>query len=102
MKKLFIACALFVVTMSQSFAFYPQMSFFVNREVATVQVWNTGYQPMVCSGYAFGQTYSGMVLNSWFSSLYIMPGMYANAYVYSNYYDPFARAWAQVDCQYTW
>lgn len=102
MKKLIIACALLVVTMSQAFAFYPQMNFFVNREVATARVWNTGHRAMICSGYAFGQTYSGVVLNAWFNSLYIRPGMYADAYVYSNYYDPFARAWAQVDCQFTW
>jgi len=102
MKKLIIATALFVVTMSQAFAFYPRLSFFVNREVATSRVWNTGHRPMICSGYAFGQTFNGVVLNSWFNSLYIMPGMHADAYVYSNFYDPFVRAWAQVDCQYTW
>ena len=102
MKKLIITCALFVVTMSQAFAFFPQMNFFVNREVATARVWNTSYRPMICSGYAFGQTFSGVVLNSWFNGVYIMPGMHADAYVYSNYYDPFARAWAQVDCQFTW
>ncbi len=102
MKKLFISLALLTVTLSNAFAFYPEMSFFVNREVAVARVWNRNFQPMVCSGYAFGQTYSGVVLNSWFNSLYVMPGMYADAYVYSNFYDPFIRSWAQVDCQYTW
>lgn len=100
MKKFIITCALLLVTMTQAFAFCPQMSFFVNRQVATARVMNASYRPMVCSGYAFGQTYSGLVLNSWFNNMYIAPGMYADAYVYSNYYDPFARAWAQVDCQF--
>ncbi len=102
MKKLFITCAVLLVTMTQAFAFYPQMSFFVNREVATTRVWNTSFRPIVCSGYAFGQTYRGVVLNSWFNQLYILPGVYADTYVYTNYYDPFMRAWAQVDCQYAW
>jgi hypothetical protein len=101
MKKLIIASSLFILSLN-AFAFMPQLSFFVNNQVATTRVWNTANQPLICSGYAFGQTYNGIVLNSWFNSLYIMPGMYADAYVYSNYYDPFARAWAQVDCQYTW
>jgi hypothetical protein len=91
-----------MVTVSQAFAFYPQMSFFVNPEVATARVFNSSNQPIICSGYAYGQTYRGMVLNAWFNSMYIMPGSFADSYVYTNYYDPFARAWAQVDCQYTW
>jgi hypothetical protein len=102
MKKLIITCALFIVTISNAFAFFPQLNSFVNGEVATTRVWNTSYRAMVCSGNAFGQTYNGVVLNSWFNNLYIMPGMYADAFVYTNYYDPFARAWAQVDCQFTW
>ncbi len=102
MKKLIIASALFILTVSESFAFFPQMSFFVNREIATTKIWNTSHRPMVCSGYAFGQTFNGVVLNSWFNNLYIRPGMSADAYVFSNYYDPFVRSWAQVDCQFTW
>lgn len=87
---------------SQAFAFIPQMSFFVNREVATARIWNTTARSFVCSGVAYGQTYYGVQLNSWFSNLYVAPGMSADAYVYSNFYDPFVNSWAQVDCQFTW
>lgn len=102
MKKLVLTFALFIVTFSQAFAFCPQMSFFVNREVAVTRVFNQSMRPMVCSGYAFGQTFNGVVLNSWFNQIYISPGMSADAYVYSNFYDPFMRSWAQIDCQFTW
>lgn len=101
MKKLMISAFVFLSLTSSVFAFVPQMSFFINREVATVQVWNNTPQPFVCSGTAFARTYNGVILNSMFSYLYVAPGMNAYAYVYSNFYDPFTTAWANVDCQYT-
>lgn len=102
MKKLMLSAVLFLSLSSSVFAFIPQMSFFVARDVATARVFNTTGRPFVCSGNAFGRTYSGMVLNSWFNNIYVMPGMYADAYVYSNFYDPFVNAWAQVQCQFTY
>ena len=101
-KKLFLSALLFSALSTSAFAFIPQMSFFVNGEVAISRVFNYTGRPFVCSGTAFGQTYSGLVLNSWFNQIYVTPGMYADAYVYSNYYNPFLRAWAQVDCQFTY
>ena len=102
MKKLLISAAIFLGLTSSVFAFVPQMSFFVNGEVATARIFNYTARPFVCSGSAFGQTYRGVVLNSWFNQIYVTPGMFADAYVYTNYYDPFMNAWAQVDCQFTW
>jgi hypothetical protein len=102
MKKLILSAVLFLGLSSSVFAFIPQMSYFVNGEVATTRVFNTTNRPFICSGTAFGQTNSGMVLSAWFNQIYVAPGMFANAYVYTNYYDPFFRAWAQVDCQFTW
>lgn len=102
MKKLMLSAFVFLALTSSVFAFIPQMSFYVNRDVATARVWNYTGRPFICSGTAFGQTYSGIVLNSWFNQLYVAPGVYADAYVYSNFYDPFTTAWAQVDCQFAW
>lgn len=102
MKKLMFITVIFTALSSSAFAFIPQMSFFVNREVAVSRVWNTTNRPFVCSGVAYGQTYNGVMLNSWFNNLYVAPGAFAEAYVYSNFYDPFTRSWAEVDCQFTW
>lgn len=102
MKKLFLAAVVFSTLTSSAFAFAPQMSFFVNGEVAISRVFNNTGRPFICEGNAFGQTYAGAVLNSWFSQLYVTPGMSVDAYVYSNNRDPFINAWAQVDCQFTW
>ncbi|MFA6236101.1 MAG: hypothetical protein WC635_02145 [Bacteriovorax sp.] len=103
MKKLMLLAVLLSALLSTSaFAFIPQMSFYVNREVAVTRVWNTTNRPFVCSGYAIGTTYSRIQLSAWFSNLYVAPGMSADAYVYSNYYDPFVNASAEVNCQFTW
>lgn len=102
MKKLILAGAVFLTLSSSAFAFIPQIHFYVNREVAVSRVWNTTNLPMVCNGYAYGQTYRGVVLNSWVNNLVINPGVYAEVYVHSNFYDPMAQAWAQIDCQLPW
>ena len=102
MKK-FILSAIAALTISTSaFAFVPQMEYFVNREVAVARVWNTTFRPIVCSGQAFGRTYQGVVLNAWINNVVIYPGVSADAYVHSNFYDPMVQAWAQVDCQIAW
>jgi len=98
MKK-FILSTLAALTISSSaFAFVPSMEFFVNREVAVARVWNTTYRPIACSGYAFGRTYQGVVLNSW-ANVTVYPGAYVDVFVYSNFYDPMVQSWAQIDCQ---
>ena len=103
MKKLFLAFIVSLTFVSTSVnAFVPQMSFFVSTTIATTRVFNYTGRPVVCSGVAYGQTYQGVVLNSWFNQIYVAPGVFADAYVYSNVYDPFARAWAEVDCEFTW
>lgn len=101
MKKLLFTVALLLAFSTSAFAFIPEMNFFVNREVATVRIWNNSGRPFVCSGSAYGMTYNRVVLNSWFNQVYVAPGMYAYAYVYSNYYDPFLNVWAQVNCQFS-
>jgi len=102
LKKLLLCASIFLGLTSSVFAFAPQMGFYVNRDVAISRVFNYTRRPLVCSGNAFGRTYSGYVLNSWFNQLHVAPGMFADAYVYTNVYDPFMSAWAQVDCQFTW
>ncbi len=102
MKKLIFLALLFLTLTTSVFAFIPQMSFFVNREVATARVWNYSERAFICSGTAFGRTYNGVVLNSWFNQINVAPGMYADVFVYSNFYDPFVNNWAEVDCQFSW
>lgn len=100
MKKLiFSAVATLMLSVSAE-AFIPQMSFYVNREVAVARVYNSTFYPIACNGQAFGATYNGVVLNTWVNSLVIMPNTFVEVYVHSNYYDPMARSWAHIECNY--
>ncbi len=98
MKKFFVV-ALFLVVLSAG-AFIPQMSFQVRRDVAIVRVFNQTYYPAVCSGQAFGYTYSGLMLNAWMNNMAIYPGQWVDLYVYTNYYDPFVNANASIFCNH--
>ena len=102
MKKMLLSFVAFVTLTSSAFAFAPGMSFFVDREIATARVWNAGHRPIVCNGYAYGQTFSGVVLNSYVNNLVIYPNRLVDIYVHSNFYDPFTTAWANIDCQFAW
>lgn len=99
MKKLMLSVVIvFTLAASTAHAFIPQMSYFVNREVAVTKVWNTTYRNITCYGQAYGRTWQGVVLNSYVNGIVIFPGQAVDVYVYSNYYDPMVQAWAQIDC----
>ncbi len=106
MKKMmskFLILVTFIFSFNASAqAFIPRMEFFVNREVAVTRVWNTTFYSVVCSGLAYGQTYQGVVLNTWINQVVVAPGAYAEAYVHPNYYDPMIRAWGEINCLRGW
>jgi hypothetical protein len=99
MKKLMLSVAVvFTLATSTAHAFIPQMSYFVNREVAVTRVWNNTYRNITCFGQAYGRTWQGVVLNSYVNGLVIFPGQSVDVYVHSNFYDPMVQAWAQINC----
>ncbi|MBY0414843.1 MAG: hypothetical protein K2Q18_11785 [Bdellovibrionales bacterium] len=102
MKKFIISLVAALNFSTSAYAFVPQMEFFVNREVAVSRVWNVTNRPIICSGQAFGRTYQGVVLSAWINNAVIYPGVSAEVYVHSNFYDPMIQAWAQVDCTVAW
>lgn len=95
----FVSLIFILSFFNSALAFTPRMDFFVNREVAVARIWNTTYRPVLCSGQAFGQTWRNLTLNAFINGALIYPNQSMDVYVYSNYYDPMVRAWAQVDCQ---
>ncbi|MBC7427642.1 MAG: hypothetical protein H7336_03460 [Bacteriovorax sp.] len=102
MKKLILSAITALTVSGTAAAFVPQMQFFVNREVAIARVFNTTFQPVACSGVAFGRTFQGVVLNAYANHVVIYPGASVDVYVNSNFYDPMVQAWAQIDCQVAW
>lgn len=103
MKKFILTAAILTAAFTTNAnAFIPQMSFNVNGVVAIARVWNTSFRPIVCNGVAYGRTFQGVVLNSWVNSLVVAPNGFVEVYVTSNYYDPMASAWAEMNCNIGW
>lgn len=101
LKALFVAC-LFVVLSSQAFAhWFPGQAFVsVNPGQVTAQVYNPHYEPIICTGQVFGQTYSGAVFTTYFAEQFMPAGHYRYAFVYTNPYNPFVRGWANINCRF--
>ena len=72
---------------------------FTNVQV-TATIVNQSWRAVVCSGYAYGQTWSGNVYNGYMNNVVIYPGQYAYAQVYSNGFDQFVNGWSDIWCRY--
>ena len=101
MKKLILAAIVLSTLSLSAFAFTPEVSSFVNGEVAVSRVLNDTDRTITCEGNAFGQSYAGDVLSSAFNQISVDSGMSVDVYVYATGRDPFINAWAQVDCKFS-
>ena len=72
---------------------------YVKRDEVRATIVNQFNRPIVCSGYVYGETYSGVVLNSWVNNKVIWPRNYYTVYVHSNYRDSFTDGWSEVECR---
>jgi len=89
------------------FSFQAKAQFFpaqahvaVNPLQVSVTVYNPYYEPIICSGQVFGQTYYGQVYNAVFLEQFMPAGTSRFAYVYTNAYNPFVNGWPQVTCRF--
>ncbi|MFZ4713851.1 MAG: hypothetical protein ACOYL6_09080 [Bacteriovoracaceae bacterium] len=98
MKK-FFACALLVLSFN-SFAQWFQINARVNANPyqLTAYVDNTFNAPIVCRGNVAGITYYGQSVYAYFNNVVIFPGMFANAYAYTNQTNPFVSVQSNVAC----
>jgi hypothetical protein len=72
----------------------------VRNNVVSAQVYNPYYEPIVCEGFAFGRTFSGMVFQSRIADV-IAPGSHRYVYVHTNpFVNPFVNGWAQAQCRF--
>ena len=100
MKKLILLVLATLTISGAASAFVPEMHFSVDTgEAAVTRIFNTTSQAIVCSGSALGTTYNGAVLNVDAKNLVINPNASVDIYVYSSYYDPMVKAWAEIECQ---
>lgn len=106
MKRLlavFTFC-LFLVTSAHAYnygaPFQAQAQISFSQFQATATVVNNSYQPVLCSGYAYGRTYYGQVLNSYMNNVVIYPGHFAQVHVYNYNRNAFVNAWADIWCRW--
>lgn len=65
----------------------------------TAQVSNPYFEPIICSGYVFGQTVQGPVFNTFFSQQLMVAGTYRYAYVVAHPLNPFIGGWTNITCR---
>ena len=101
--KLKLAIVAFLITLNTS-AF---AQFFVSNPAVTVlpgvvsaQVYNPYYEPIICNGQVFGQTYRGPVFNAFFAEQFMPAGSYRYAVVTTNGFNPFIGGWANIRCRF--
>ena len=97
--RLIAIVALFIT--SQAFAFFPVNPLVqVRPDVVSTQVYNPYYEPILCEGFAFGRTASGLVLQARVADI-IAPGGHRYAFVHTNaFVNPFVNGWAQIMCRF--
>ncbi|HLE13042.1 MAG: hypothetical protein A2504_07460 [Bdellovibrionales bacterium RIFOXYD12_FULL_39_22] len=82
------------------FAFSPESYCSINRLDVTCSIYNPWDRPIICSGRADAITARGWQAFVFMYNQVLYPGTYRYMYLYSNYYDPFVRARARLDCNW--
>lgn len=102
MKALALICALFALPTAH--AYFPQFRanahISVTQFQATATVVNQSWRAVTCSGYVYGQTWSGITYWGQMNAVVIYPGQYAHVHAFTNTYDPFVNGWSDIWCRY--
>lgn len=97
--------ALIVLTLTLSTSAFAQF-FPASAQVAVLpgqvsaQVANPYYEPIICSGFVFGQTAQGAVYNTFFAQQLMVAGTFRYAYVVTHPYNPFVGGWTNIQCRF--
>jgi hypothetical protein len=86
---------------AMAWGFFPVNPFVqIRPDVVSAQVYNPYYEPILCEGFAFGQTAYGQVFQARVADI-IPAGQHRFAFVYTNAFtNPFRHGWAQVMCRF--
>lgn len=102
MKLKLAIVALLITLTSSAFAqfFRANPSVTILPGVVTAQVYNPYYEPIICNGQVFGQTYRGPVYNAFFVEQILPVGAYRYATVVTNAFNPFVGGYAVINCRF--
>jgi hypothetical protein len=104
MKALALGLCFLILSTTQALSYvghfraHPHIS--VSQFQATATLVNQSFRPVVCSGYVYGRTWSGMTPWGQMNGVVIYPGQYAHVHATTNTYDPFVNAWSDLWCRY--
>jgi hypothetical protein len=102
MKLKLSIIALLITLTSSAFANYfmanPTVTVLPGR--VSVQVYNPYYEPIICNGQVFGQTYAGPIFNAFFAEQFMPAGANRFAFVQASPYNPFVGGWANIHCRF--
>ena len=99
MKKFFVLALLVLSFNSQAQAWFRvNVRVYASPVQLTAYVDNMWGRPMLCRGNVAGITYQGPVAYAYFNNIVVYPGMFAQAYAYTNNYNPFVRYTSNVYC----
>ena len=99
-KLLFVVFAFMFSLNTYAYGFRANANVFVINTQAEISVYNSFYRTIVCSGDVRGLTISGQYVNAYMNNVVIHPGMYGYAYAYTNNYNPFVSASANIYCNF--
>jgi len=101
LKLLIVSLSLMILSSSAFAQFFPAQAYVsVLPGRVSAQVYNPYYEPIVCNGQVFGQTFQGPVFNAFFFEQFMPAGQSRFAFVQANPYNPFVRGWANITCRF--
>ena len=98
MKKLVLF--LFLTVSFNSFAQWFRVNARVNVNALQLNAYvdNTFAAPIVCQGSVAGLTYYGHPIYAYFNNVVFYPGMFAEAYAFTNQMNLFVRVNSNINC----
>ncbi len=102
MKLKSIIVATFICVSASAFAqwFPARVQILSLPGQISAEVYNPYYQPIICNGQVFGQTFHGPVYSSFFAQQILPAGGFRYAFVQTNAYSHFVSGWAEIYCQF--
>lgn len=102
MKLKALLIGLFLTVTTSAFAqFFPaRVDVVVLPGQVAAQVVNPYYEPIICNGQVFGQTFGGQIFTTYFAEQFLPAGGFRYAYVQTTPLLPFATGWANIHCRF--
>ena len=100
MKKVLLSMFLVLSLSAIANAFWVNPQISVSQTLVRVQVVNTWGMPIFCTGEARAYTFYGQFVSGYMNRALIYPGNFSFIDVYTNQFNPFVNASANIFCDF--